>query len=646
MSRFEDRGGELRGAGMPAAAGAAAPGPASSAARAIDGLAGAEVCAAFESVVDFCVRQGGTGGPDSEPVNPSSEAEAAPGEAIAVVEAVERLKAWLDSIQLRAIRRCAQIHRDAVAGSPLGDPEQAAQLTGMAPARLKRFSASLARNSLALDVLMATGLTEFETLRRMRFAADLGPGTATLNRALRDGAASLPQVLKIYDVTEKRSSELADEIAAKVLAPTRDGARPSAKLLASRLSRLDAATPVENAEELCAAAFAARDARVRIEPHQSAAVRIVGEMTTAVAAVERVDWLARAVRSAGLGDGRTLAQLRADVALDLLLHGWVEGPAVNPAAPAHGEAPSEPRWLRVAREESAREGFEFLDGYAVGVDVPDPQDAVVSPRPLDGELSSAPDGESPALPDWEASCVPDGDLPGGQGQEPWCPPGGELSARLEGGWPPVPAWFAQVGKPPASKVHVTVPLNTILGIAEEPGRVAGDAWVSDDSVREMATRAGSVWRRLVTDPLSGYVQNVGTKTYQPSDRIRRHVIARDVVCRAPGCGAPAAGCDLDHQLPWPAGATSVENLNAKDRRHHHLKTFGIWACAPADSDRDPQSPPGSTGGGRDSDSAQGLTWTSPTGRSYTTYPHDHRSDGSAPPDLPSTTEGAAGNRGR
>ena len=50
---------------------------------------------------------------------------------------------------------------------------------------------------------------------------------------------------------------------------------------------------------------------------------MTGEAGRVVAAMERVDDVARRLR--GDGDARTLTQLRSDVALDLLLYGWVTG---------------------------------------------------------------------------------------------------------------------------------------------------------------------------------------------------------------------------------------------------------------------------------------------------------------------------------
>ena len=90
--------------------------------------------------------------------------------------------------------------------------------------------------------------------------------------------------------------------------------------------------------------------------------------------------------------------------------------------------------------------------------------------------------------------------------------------------------------------------------------------------------------------------------YRPSATLARFVRARDLTCRFPGCTAPAESCDIDHVIPYPAGATHPSNLACLCRKHHHLKTFwtGDWQLT------------------LQSDGA--AVWTSPTGQTYTTYP--------------------------
>ncbi len=90
--------------------------------------------------------------------------------------------------------------------------------------------------------------------------------------------------------------------------------------------------------------------------------------------------------------------------------------------------------------------------------------------------------------------------------------------------------------------------------------------------------------------------------YRPSAKLQRFVRGRDLTCRFPGCSAPAEFCDIDHVIPYPIGPTHPSNLACLCRKHHHLKTFwaGDWELKLL------------------SDGA--AVWTSPTGRTYKTYP--------------------------
>jgi hypothetical protein len=90
--------------------------------------------------------------------------------------------------------------------------------------------------------------------------------------------------------------------------------------------------------------------------------------------------------------------------------------------------------------------------------------------------------------------------------------------------------------------------------------------------------------------------------YRPSAKLARFVRGRDLTCRFPGCAAPAEHCDIDHVIPYPAGATHASNLACLCRKHHLLKTFwtGDWELK--------LLPDGA------------AVWTSPTGHTYTTHP--------------------------
>jgi len=167
---------------------------------------------------------------------------------------------------------------------------------------------------------------------------------------------------------------------------------------------------------------------------------------------------------------------------------------------------------------------------------------------------------------------------------------------------PAPPTRVRPGSTPPRRlradVHVTVPAGTLLGLTDEPGELAGYGPVPASMARRLA--GTGTWRRILTDPATGAVLDVGRRRYVPPAPLAEHIIVRDRTCRFPGCRQPAWRCDLDHTVPFPYGPTSPANLAAICRHHHRLKHLTGW--------RVEQPEPGH------------LTWTSPTGHRYTTGP--------------------------
>jgi len=150
---------------------------------------------------------------------------------------------------------------------------------------------------------------------------------------------------------------------------------------------------------------------------------------------------------------------------------------------------------------------------------------------------------------------------------------------------------------PAAKVHVIVPLSTLTGVADHPGEIAGLGPIPAGMARQLA--ADGVWRWLAhTD--EGTTAAAGQRSYRPSPALAELIRGRDVTCRFPGCRQPAHRCDLDHTTPYPEGPTTAGNLAALCRHHHQAKHQGGWSV-------------------RQHPNAD-LTWTSPTGRTYSTSP--------------------------
>lgn len=99
--------------------------------------------------------------------------------------------------------------------------------------------------------------------------------------------------------------------------------------------------------------------------------------------------------------------------------------------------------------------------------------------------------------------------------------------------------------------------------------------LNDEQALSLA--AHGLFRRLLTDPVTGAVLDVGRSRYRPPAELARLVRARDVTCTRPGCTVPADRCQLDHLRPWTLGGrTSAENLAAECERDHALKTSGAF----------------------------------------------------------------------
>ncbi|WP_303878547.1 HNH endonuclease signature motif containing protein [Actinomyces oris] len=93
-----------------------------------------------------------------------------------------------------------------------------------------------------------------------------------------------------------------------------------------------------------------------------------------------------------------------------------------------------------------------------------------------------------------------------------------------------------------------------------------------------ALAAGGTWRRLVTDPASGTVVDVGRARYRPPAGLADLVRARDRACVFPTCHTPASRCDIDHLTAWSqGGTTSLDNLVVLCQAHHRLKHTPGWA---------------------------------------------------------------------
>jgi hypothetical protein len=154
-------------------------------------------------------------------------------------------------------------------------------------------------------------------------------------------------------------------------------------------------------------------------------------------------------------------------------------------------------------------------------------------------------------------------------------------------------------------VQVVVPITTLMGIGDDPAELAGYGPIPAHLARQIAADPTSTWQRLLTDPASGRLLDIGRTRYRPPPGMAAFVRARDGECRHPTCRRPATACELDHVTEWQhGGPTSEDNLCALCARHHDLKEHHGWQVV-LHHDRS-------------------VEWTTPTGHRYTSRPVDHR----------------------
>jgi hypothetical protein len=121
--------------------------------------------------------------------------------------------------------------------------------------------------------------------------------------------------------------------------------------------------------------------------------------------------------------------------------------------------------------------------------------------------------------------------------------------------------------------------------------------------------ADAGWQRIVYEPLTGTLLDVGTTVHDPPTALREHVRVRDGGCTQPICSSPRV--DLDHNIPFPHGPTSAGNLRSRCRHHHRLKQHPDWQARVGADGR--------------------IDWIAPTGHAYPEHEPDLRPGPSSVP---------------
>lgn len=288
----------------------------------------------------------------------------------------------------------------------------------------------------------------------------------------------------------------------------------------------------------------------------------MGELRAVLPVLDGARILARLdeeAHSHGAEDPRTFFQRRADALTDLCLHEGCVDRGRDAAAPLSESGPS----ALVIDE---------VTGMSVDPDT--------------GEITSHP-ADAPGSP---------------EAQDRSGPPDGRPSdlGRRRG---------------PRTQIVLTVPWETVAGIGDAPGTLAGYGPLPADRIRafvheRLQQPEDLVWRCAVVTDDHATLLGLGTKaytmSYRPPAGVRRFTTALyGHSCAFPGCDAPADRCDFDHVRPWPDGPTCTCNGIPLCRPCHRLKTTRLIDVRTVEGGA---GPPGS------------LDWTTATGRTYRSRP--------------------------
>jgi hypothetical protein len=456
-------------------------------------------------------------------------------ELVELIQAWERLAAWSAAGQLAAIAELARRRPRSLADGHGG----AVDAGDPTLPEVSEFAVD--------EVAAALRLSRPAAGARLHLAVELSrlPATAA---ALAGGAIDVPRARAVVDAVTVLDAPLAAAVEQQVL--PRAG-QQTAGQLRSALSRAVLSADPAAAEVRHERALAGRQVTLQSARDGMAELWALLPADAAVAVYQRIDSLAR---RSGADDARSRDARRADALVAAVL-----GPAVDTRLglrPSLAGAPDPPG--------SPDPGAPVLAGATVPVPVP-----IDTVAPVLAGAFDPPGSPDPRAPLHGAATVP------------------------------VPVPIDTVAPVLAgATVHVTVPVDTALGVGTAPGELSGYGPVPGSLARRLAARGS--WRRTEIDPATGVIVAVGRERYTPSAALADLVRARDRTCRFPGCRQPSRRCDLDHVIPWPAGPTTAGNLAALCRHHHRLKHQTAWAV---------RAGPGAE-----------LEWTSPAGHRYVTTP--------------------------
>jgi Domain of unknown function (DUF222) len=499
-------------------------------------------------------------------------------ELIGMLRAARRLASWSASLELAAV---GDLMRRRIG-------QEAAGQTGVAEHADAEIAAALTLTGRAAGGLLDLAMA----LQRLPLTA----------RALTAGTIDLPRAMVIVEEMAGLGDDHAARVEAHVLA--RAEGQTTTKLRAATRRAVTAVDPTAARKRK---ERAQRDARVERWAEQAGTAALAGRdlpPAGALAADQHVSELARALQASGAAG--TMDQLRAHVFVALLTGQPVtslllsdQAPGLPPSDGSSGSLPAGRinvtmplgTWLGLSQSPGEVPGFGVLDaddcrslGKAMATHPRTRWCLTITDEnghPIAHGCASRRRGPPPAgdpVPPTGRGARPTGDrAPSAEGRAPTA---GDLAPPAGDGAPS--------GGDRASPAQDRAPPAGVPGRGAVPGWAAGiAAWVADLELQWLESGACTHRR-----------ESAG---YRPPSSLQHLIRVRQQMCAFPGCGRPARRCDLDHTVPYEAGGRTCEcNLAPLCRRHHQCKQTHGWTLE--------QPRPGI------------MIWTTPSGRSYTTYP--------------------------
>jgi len=436
-----------------------------------------------------------------------------------------------------------------------------------------------APDEIGLALTLSRGTAADRIERSLRLEQVLPAALA----AWETGQLDVAKVNAIHDATLWLSDTAAGAVQDRVLpkAPSQTVAQ-----LRAALERAVIAVDPDGADARHRKAYRSR--RVAINPDRDGMASLWA-LLSAPDALNCYGWLTALARGLPTCDPRSMDARRADLLVQLLTGNLRLCPdSTDPAAA--GPPPADPT---PADPTAAADGDPTADA-ADAADVTD-TDAAATKVAAAQALTTAAHSSAGA-----ATSTADGDgaaTDSASGSRSSC----EEAVPLGGLPTPVAA-----AKP---LVHVVIPLSILTGADDSPVELTGYGPLPAALGREIA--ADAVWKRLITDPLTGAVLDVGRTSYRPPTALAEFLRARDQHCRVPICRRSARDSQIDHTVAFHSqgGSTDRDNLYHACLCHHRMKDAPGWTVT--------QEPDGV------------ITWTTPTGHRYSSRPHDYRPE----PDL-------------